>query len=246
MLFFTTVFSGGILLCFPKIQKQTTDPLLFFGGSFLFSLTLIDILPELYSISSKSGLKYIIVATLFGVYLQFFLDLWSHGVSHGHLPNNDFKPLPVWSSIGLLTSLSIHALMDGLSLGGYSHLFCDIAEHDHSHQILSAIILHKIPASFALTTILMQRRYNYKIIICFLLIFALASPLGCWIGSVIPSDYTLGGYQLLGLLWAVSVGSLLHIATTILSEATSDHKFNLIKVLMISLGAFFALLLFIF
>ena len=229
--FFTTLLSGFFVLNYP--QKVTTHSrlLLTFGGSFLFSLTLLHLLPEVYHhVEKYPFLRYCL---LLGFFFQFFLDLLSNGIAHGHTHKGDKKLSG--SAFGLFSALFIHALFDGLLLGDTMH------SHAHRHSLLIGVVLHKVPTTFALMAILLKYAYKKPTIVAFLFLFSLASPLGCFLPRLLDSIHLLETKWLLAC-WALAVGNLLHIATTILAEANADHRLSIPQMMAYLAGAFFSIM----
>lgn len=237
-LFSTTMVSGLLVFAFPKKVAAHSKLFLIFGGSFLFSLTLVDILPALYAVANDyHALMYYL---LIGFFFQFFLDLLSHGVAHGHVHGtHTHRPI---SCIGLLIALFIHAMFDGLLVSGADHIISGTAHHHHhSHSLLSGILLHKIPATFSFVAILRQHKQKLSTVVIYLFLFALASPLGCFLSTFLETESGIL-HQPLMVCWALAVGNLLHIATTILSEANSDHHFSFATFSMNLAGALLAVM----
>ena len=239
-LFITTMLSGMIFFLLPKKAQKHSDLLLIFGGSYLFSLTLVDLLPHVYLFAQSNHM--VIYALLIGFFLQFFLDLLSQGVAHGHMHSVEIHSKI--SSLGLLGALFLHAIFDGLLIGGAQHLISDIHHgHTHHHGLLSGIILHKLPTTLSFIAILVQQQHSKSSLLLYLLIFALGSPLGCFIASFLQSSSVIQTPLMIG--WGLAVGNLLHIATTILSESNADHHFKWASFLANLLGALLAILNFI-
>lgn len=224
ILFATTLLSGLFVFLFPKKIATHSQLFLTFGGSFLFSLTLVDILPTLYAFTGTyPSLVYYL---LIGFFFQFFLDLLSHGIAHGHGHIEKTHAHHPINCLGLLSALFIHAMFDGILVSGAEHLIIPQgAHHHHSHSLLSGVLLHKIPATFSFVAILIQHQYKRQTIAFYLLLFALASPLGCLLATFLEENNTLI-QQPLVFCWALAVGNLLHIATTVLSEANPNHHFS--------------------
>ena len=91
--------------------------------------------------------------------------------------------------------------------------------------MLAGIVLHKIPAAYALMSIVTCTTRNRVLIFFALLIFAMASPAGLW-----ASDYTSSA-QLLSegttlILFSLVCGGFLQISTTIVFESSPQHKFD--------------------
>lgn len=232
---FLTAFLGGIsVFFFPNLQKKRLDLLLNFAGSYLFSITIIHILPEVY-IQYPEPFR-IGIFILLGFFLQMVLGSLSTGLEHGHLHikhhSNGITP-----SV-LLIGLGIHAFMEGTILYNPS----SITVHDHSGGILLGIVLHKIPAAMALVTVIYSFTGLKKLTIWFLIIFSLSSPLGLILASLI-GDYNIFSSTDLVLLYAVVCGSFLHISTTIFFESNPQHKLKYGRLAFIFLGAVVAVLI---
>src|SRR5436190_22353993 len=84
VLFFTPLLSGLLIYLVPKGKATNFKLLLVFAGSYLFAITVIHILPELYR--QNSGLELIGVFVLAGFFLQQLLEYFTSGIEHGHLP----------------------------------------------------------------------------------------------------------------------------------------------------------------
>jgi zinc transporter ZupT len=98
--------------------------------------------------------------------------------------------------------------------------------------------LHKIPAAFALMSLLSMANFNKKTVWIAIIIFAAMSPLGALLGSMLDFDEQSRTWTL-----ALISGSLLHISTTILFEAdkSKQHKVSLKKFITILIGILMAL-----
>ncbi len=227
--------SGLFLYTLPALSPRIFNFLLIFGGSYLFSFLLVHLLPELFAEASPTTHTGIGIFLLLGFFLQLFLDFFSGGIAHGHI---DELPTHFYlgKSVTLLIALCIHALLDGflLNLPEITH-----AHHYHSNSLLIGILLHKIPISFILTTMLIHLQHSKKTIFFYLLIFSMASPIG-WAISHHLQHYHFFSLQGLTILRAIAIGNLLHIATTILFESSPQHHFNSQKLLVILVGAILA------
>ena len=91
-------------LVFQPKDKAKLKLLLAFSGSFLLSLTVIHLLPEIYeSKNGRIGL-FIMVGILFQIILEYFSQGAEHGHVHGH---SKMEHIP-WL---LFISLCIHAFI---------------------------------------------------------------------------------------------------------------------------------------
>ncbi len=233
---FISAFLGGIVLFFiPKIKSDSFKYSLMFSGSYLFAITILHILPDLFSHYTRL----IGLCTIAGFFLQLFLEFFSGGIEHGHLYSSEdtehqHKSI---SSFSLLITLCIHALLDGIIL------INPHPSHSHSHNgIFLGIILHKAPAAFALVAILLKMGKSKKsIILKYLTIFALASPVGILVSKLIIYNNLISNNAFL-CLWAMAGGSFLNISTTIFFESNPDHHLNKRQVLASSFGVLLAIL----
>lgn len=177
--------------------------ILAFSGAFLLSITVFELLPEIFS----NNKKFIPIFIMGGIVLQIVLEFFSKGAEHGHFHANDVKKFPVW----LWSSLCIHAFIEGLPLSQESDLAW-------------GIFIHKIPIGMILVFLIDQTQVSKSLKWGALFLFAIMTPLGNTfmnLNPVLESCRTE--------ITALVVGVLLHISTTILYESTENHSFNLRK-----------------
>lgn len=198
------------LLLKPK-AKQNLKLLLAFSGSFLLSLTVMHLLPDVYESNNKSVGVYIMLGILFQIILEFF----SKGAEHGHVHGHDKMTKMPWL---LFISLCIHAFLEGFPVG-------------HHHNLAYGIAIHHLPIAIILTTFFLNAELNKIELFFFMLTFAVMTPFGTLISnnfSILNDYYTQ--------ITAVVIGILFHISSTIIFESSEGHKFNIAKVSMIILG----------
>ncbi len=224
-LILSTLLGGLSIKVFPGLTKNLRLPLIF-AGSYLFAITIIHIIPELFSISSNPS--QIGLYVLIGFFLQQFLEYFSYGVEHGHVHSDHAVSLS--GRVSIIIALMIHSLLEGTLLTHDSPFH----EKHESYSLLIGIILHKMPAAFALMAIMsgLGKRAIYLLIL-----FSIASPMG-----LLLSDYVLVTEESLLVMFAIVCGSFLHISTTIFVEASPNHHFGLNKILISISGALLAIL----
>lgn len=210
--------AGGISAYFlPRVNRDHYRLGLIFGGSYLFAITIIHILPELFSQAERPGLLGVFV--LAGFFLQQVLEGFTSGAEHGHLHEQLTGHRHTSQAIILLVlALSAHGLMEGALL---SHP--ETRPVHEMHALLWGIVLHKGPAAFALVTILLcngNRKVRAGILLA---IFSLTSPAGLWAGTWLRHG---GEAYLVPVLFALVSGSFLHISTTIVFESSDSHHLN--------------------
>src|SRR5690606_24963399 len=178
--------------------------LLSFSGAYLLSVTVFELLPEVYS----NGNEEVGIFIMLGLLLQIMLEFISKGVEHGHMhldKNTNRFPLL------LLISLSIHSLLEGFPL-------------EHSDHLLTGVVVHKIPVAAILAAFLWNSNISRPRAILFLILFAIMTPLGSWLQANFTEINQYGTY-----INAVVIGIFLHVSTTILFEASKNHSFNASK-----------------
>jgi len=198
----------------PK-NKTNLKLLLAFSGSFLLSLTVIHLLPEVYESHNHNVGIFIMIGILFQIILEFF----SKGAEHGHVHGHDKMAQMPWL---LFVSLCIHALLEGFPV-------------DHHNELALGIAIHHLPIAIILTTFFLNAELNKSALFLFMLTFAIMTPLGTLISDIFPA---LNQYY--NEITAIVIGILFHISSTIIFESSEGHKFNIAKISMIILGVVLA------
>lgn len=240
IILFLSVIIGGISVFFiPKFNNNTFKYSLIFAGSYLFAITILHILPELYENYSIN----IGICIISGFFLQLFLEYFSGGIEHGHIHETtnikeNLEHQFSKSSISLFWPLCMHALLDSIILlnnGCHkNHLDCG-----NNIGILIGIVLHKLPAAFALSAVIYTITKNKNKTILYLIVFASASPIGLFLGNYFLENLK-DNYLL--LFRAIAGGSFLSISTTIFFESSPNHSLDR-KIIIISLfGVLIAIL----
>lgn len=208
----------GVLLSFafvfiakPK-HKENFKLLLAFSGAFLLALTIFELFPSVYE---NSDAKTIGIFVLLGILLQIFLEFFSKGAEHGHVHLDKEKSSFPWL---LFFSLSVHAFLEGFP----------IEKHD---TIIYGILIHKIPIAIILSIFLLESKVKLANAVFFILLFSLMTPLGSYVAAnfEFATDYYAP-------ITALVIGVFLHISTVILFESSEGHKFNLRKLVVITVG----------
>jgi len=214
------VLFGVLLVALLKQNRSNYIKLLLpFSGAFLLSLTLFDLLPEVYEhLDAKQTGLFIMGGILMQIILEFFSKGAEHGHVHIHIHNHAFP----WA---LFLSLCIHSVMEGFSI------------HQHNDMVYG-ILVHKIPIAMVITTFLLHANCSKMQIFMFLTLFASMTPIGTYVSNnmAFVSDYV-------NIINAIVIGIFFHISTIILFESSEGHKFNLSKLLAIILGVSIAFMI---
>lgn len=234
LILFASVSCGGLaFFLFKNTKPDFLKLVLSFSGAFLFALSVLHLMPEVYEHSQANIGAWIML----GFFLQVILELFSEGIEHGHMHIHHHG-----DSIfpgGMMISLCVHSFLEAmpLSMGAME------AEHHHpGSSLLAGIALHHIPVAFALVSMLIASDVSKGRTLLLLFIFAMMGPLGAFTGELIGT-----GNADLFVVWhkrimAIVIGIFLHISTTILFESGSGHRFNLYKMAAIITGGLVGLL----
>lgn len=198
------------LIIRPK-NKTNLKLLLAFSGSFLLSLTVMHLLPEIYENKNSNIGLFIMLGILFQIILEFF----SKGAEHGHVHGHEKMTQIPWL---LFVSLCIHAFLEGFPVS-------------HHNDLAIGIAIHHLPIAIILTTFFINASLDKKAIFFFMITFAVMTPLGTILSDYLP---ILNVYYT--EITAIVIGILFHISSTIIFESSEGHKFNIAKVSMIVIG----------
>lgn len=201
--------------------KKLSKAILAFSGAFLVSITFLHLFPIIYH-SDNHTVGVWVIAGFFG---QLFLEQFSSGVEHGHTHVHDHRN-SVLLIVQVMAGLTIHSFVEGLSLGGFETHAHDHHQHsshlagEHLNPLLVGIVLHHVPAAFALMMVLASSGLKkWSMLLC-LLVFAITPSLGAM--TVVHFNFD---QNVILMILAFVSGSFLHVATTILFETDdSNHK----------------------
>ncbi|MFY0594046.1 ZIP family metal transporter [Roseivirga sp.] len=232
ILFLSVALPGLLLTRMKSFSQKRIGYFLVFAGAYLFSMTVIHIIPDLF-LSEEDPFK-LGLYILIGFFLQKILENFSNGVEHGHVHSHGGYSIPY-----LLIALGLHSFLEGSIMTDSihsNHRPDSVYSHGSSPKILLGIVMHKIPAALALMALLVAQLKNTKKAVLLLLVFALASPLGLFFSEffghsdVLPERYLV-------IFFAVVAGSFLQISTTIFIESDPHHKLNWKRFSISILGA---------
>lgn len=220
------VLLGYVVALFLKPEKKTNIKLLLaFSGSFLLSLTVMHLLPEVYEAEHQHAHEHaghfnsVGLFIMIGILLQIVLEFFSKGAEHGHVHGHQKMNNIPWL---LFISLCIHAFLEGFPIS-------------HNHDMALGIAVHHFPIAIILTAFFLNANLQKTSIFLFMVTFAAMTPLGSLASSYLP---VLSQYYT--EITAIVIGILFHISTTIIFETAEGHKFNVAKISMIILGIILA------
>jgi len=226
LLLFTAPLLGGLIALQTGYKNELMlNTFLAFAGGFIFSITILNVLPEVFTVKSN----YASLLILGGFFFQILIGKFSEGAEHGHLhthSHNHSMALPV----GLFLSLCLHAFTEGVPLGVISEI----------NKVMGVgIALHELPAAFALMSILQTEHMNKKVVFTLLIIYAIMSPAGALFGNVLRFNFS---EIIFNHILAFVAGIFLYISTTILFENSENHYFSSRKLLAVLGGVLLAVI----
>ncbi|KAG2207341.1 hypothetical protein INT47_006815 [Mucor saturninus] len=211
---------------------------LIIGFALMFIIDQVSSLHFANPIRSGGGVDYTELGTVGGG----SLENEEHGEGQQHAHHIGAQP-SMTPTVGLI----VHAAADGIALGAS-------ATHPQlSMVVFLAIMLHKAPASFALTSVLLAGGLSHTTIRKHLLLFSLAAPVGSivtfltlyFFSSATTSVASLEYWT--GVLLVFSGGTFLYVAMHALQEVahSSDHseKTNRVQLVVILAGMLIPILL---
>ncbi len=234
ILFFAAFIPGLVIIFYKKPLHINLNNLLIFAGAYIFSITIVHLLPELLANTDHPG--EIAIFVLLGYIMQTLIDYMTSGVEHGHRHTGHLSISP----FVLLIGLSLHSIMDGSILVQPGNGIVS-GNHWHSMGLLVGIVLHKIPAAIVLMSVLQVKVKNFAVLMIMLLIFSITSPAGYLFSDYLNESHLLGKEGFL-ILFAMVSGNFLHISTSIYFESSPDHAFNRKKFIISGIGVLLAVL----
>lgn len=237
ILFLSVAIPGVLMINKKSLKVEMLSYFLVFAGAYLFSMTVIHLIPDLFLSGEDPFMLGLYI--LIGFFIQKVLENFSNGVEHGHVHAHGGYSVPY-----LLIALSLHSFLEGSIMTDSihsNHTPDSVYSHGSSPKILLGIVMHKIPAAFALMALLMSQMKKPKRAIFLVLIFAMASPLGLLFSEFLGHSELLPERYLI-IFFAIVAGSFLQISTTIFIESDPHHKLNWKRFSISILGALAAVL----
>jgi zinc and cadmium transporter len=224
ILFSAVLLSGLTIFLFKKVNPLYLKLVLSFSGAYLFALSVLHLIPEVYS----SPIKNIGIYVLAGFLLQIIIEFFSEGIEHGHI--HVHKHHEASFPLTIMIGLCLHSFLEGMPL---AQQYSDTATN---HSLLAGIVLHHAPVAIALMSMMIQSGTKPLTAVIFLSLFGLMAPLGAGISSNLAAGSYFDIAQYRNQVMAIVIGIFLHISTTILFETNEDHRFNYYKLIIILLG----------
>ena len=214
-LMFLGSFAAGSLPLITLLSLQHTNLLSSYGAGLLVGTSFIVIIPEGISTLSKSFAdlhSFIGLSLSLGFILMFLIDNIAASHSHSAIPSH--INIAEMRNVGQVSShdsttigLILHAAADGIALGVTSGGKLEMV-------VFFAIMIHKAPSAFGLTTFLLKEGKSRKDIRKHLIMFSLAAPISSLLTSLIVHMFAIQGdmNKWTGLLLLFSAGTFLYVS----------------------------------
>jgi len=235
-LFLFAFGTGFFAVSFPDVNRRYFRYSLIFSGAYLFALTIVHILPDVFILNGSSPKIGLFV--LFGFFMQLILEYFTSGVEHGHLHGRQNQNHHHSLATPLMIALCLHAFLEGTLLTREYQLHPEVS----SSQVLFGIVAHKMPVAFALMSILVCQFKGRTIPLLLLMGFSLATPAGIYFTAGLELE-GLVSPQVFQAAFAIVAGNFLYISTTIFYESSPGHRFQGAKLAMSLMGAGLAVFL---
>jgi zinc and cadmium transporter len=195
LLILAASIAGGMLPLKWHGSRDQLPSLLSISAGFMVGAIFFQMLPEAIELMGVGASVGIMTGFLFLYILERFMTI--------HACEGDECGV---HELGLLAFLgmSIHTVTDGLALGAGMH------SAPLGFTVFLAIIAHKLPSAFSLSTILVHARYSMARIMVMMCIFALLVPAGVGVYALI--ELAFPSLPVEGFFVAFACGSFLHIA----------------------------------
>lgn len=187
------------------------------GGAFLFAITMLHLLPEVFHDNPSIG-----IWLLMGFFIQVIIEVL-FGSEHETSNIQKINPIP------FILAIFFHAFAEGSALSFSETTPIDMSHHgNHSHAhnnfvlLFLGIMIHKIPIAL-IVVIICVSRYKKKLwAVLGLLITVSATPLGLLAYSYLSKNQII--IESTGsILLALVSGSFLHVASFLFFSAMHEN-----------------------
>ena len=193
----STVFAallGAVIPNYFKWEKRFIQVFLAISAGIIFRIDVLHLIPEVYQHIGMQSLLFVQFGFILPLLIDYFFKSKSqetHSDSHSVI------------NIITVSGFLVHSLLDGFVLN------VDQLSHTTGNLTLLGIVLHKVPVSFSLFTLLKSHLKSRAIISTVFLLFVMFTPLGALLGSLIVSSSHL---FLISAIGAFTSGLFLYIA----------------------------------
>ena len=196
--------TGMVLYFFRRVNQTALGLLIGLGAGSMLAVSLVHILVE-----SLEASKFAIYAFIAGFLMIYIIEevLTPHGHDRKHEDHAHEDPHEHYDHVALVTwvAIFVHTLFDGLGIRAGFGISSTLG-----YSILFGVAIHQIPVSLSLAAIFQESKFKRNVQIIFLLLFALAAPIGFYASDLLLTHLDA---VFTALTTAFAGGSLLYVAT---------------------------------
>ncbi len=232
------VILTGVFALYFKLNQSLFKLVLAFSAAYLFSTTIMHLLPEAYG---SNNFKLVGLFIVVGFSAQLLIENLSTGLEHGHSHHHSdvcTKHFPY----GIILGLLIHSFLEGLPVYHSDTTEAGLSGHSN-HQLIFGLVIHNIPISFLFVALLKDHSVKWLSIIFFLVLFSMMAPLGFLFSYLVHTFQFMQVMSYQYIADAIVIGIFLFISTAILFETGDDHKYSPSKIISMLLGIVLAFIL---
>ena len=245
---------GGYIPLYREWSVDKLSMMVAFGGGTLLAAALFLMLPEGWE-HVEEGVPWadveagfvVAVAITVGFLLMYLLEnlalphlghdheehLGHSGEAHAAESASE-RAVHQVGGLSAFIALSMHTLIDGIALGTAVTGGEDFAL---GGLVFLAIIFHKMPAAFSLTSALKADNYSNSTALTYLIIFNAMVPVGAILAFVVLYGLPV---WLLGAMLCFSAGTFIHVATSdLLPVIHRQHRGKVLLSAVVVLGVLF-------
>ena len=245
---------GGYIPLYREWSGNNLSLMVAFGGGTLLAAALFLMLPEGWE-HVEEGVPWadvepgfvVAVAITVGFLLMYLLEnlalphlghdheehLGHSGEAHAAESASE-RAVHQVGGLSAFIALSMHTLIDGIALGTAVTGGEDFAL---GGLVFLAIIFHKMPAAFSLTSALKADNYSNSTALTYLIIFNAMVPVGAILAFVVLYGLPV---WLLGAMLCFSAGTFIHVATSdLLPVIHRQHSGKVLLSAVVILGVLF-------
>jgi len=237
ILLISPIIIAGLIALKLSVNQNNLRLLLALSAAYLFSVSIIHLLPEAFI---GTDIKLTGLFIVLGFCLQLVIDTFSTGIEHGHVHLHS-KECHNHLPYGIIIGLMLHSFLEGLPIYNLNSTSAHTSQINH--QLIYGLILHNIPISIAFVLLLKEHKTSHTNIVLLLAGFSLMTPLGYLFSYTLQSFGLHNYHRYSHAAFALVIGIFLHISTAILFETSEHHKYNIAKVVMMISGIILAYLI---
>lgn len=225
LIFATSAFGGIIPLLVPHAREDRLKLFVCVGAGLLLGMAFLHMVPEASRLVPGTFGAWFLLGFLLLLVLERFIMVHACEEQGCH-----------YHTVGIaaFAGLAVHGVIEGFALA--SSLFVS----QFGPLLLVAILAHKAPAGFALTSILRLSQKSKRQILLFIFGVSLSGPLGMWLAYALIKHEQLTNTA--GVLLSISAGTFLYIgACDLLPELhrSDGEKFKRLAAFLMGLAISF-------